>query len=54
MPLHSSADVQTATSYDQWITAWTNDIRYFLPVMAHAETWLAIYKELYPSLPVDM
>lgn len=54
MPLNSRADVQTAAACDQWITAWTDDIRYFLPVMAHAETWLAIYKELYPSLPVDM
>ena len=54
MPLDSSADVQTAAAYDRWITAWTNDIRYFLPVMAHAEIWLAIYEELNPSLPVDM
>lgn len=54
MPLNSSTGVQTTAAYDQWITAWTNDIRYFLPVMAHAETWLAIYEELYPSLPVDM
>lgn len=54
MPLDSSADVQTAAAYDRWITAWTNDIRYFLPVMAHAEAWLAIYEELYPSLPVDI
>ena len=54
MPLDSSADVQTAAAYERWITAWTNDIRYFLPVMAHAETWLAIYEELNPSLPVDM
>ena len=54
MPLDSSADVQTAAAYDRWITAWTNDIRYFLPVMAHAETWLAIYEELNPSLPVDI
>ena len=54
MPLDSSDDVQTAATYERWITAWTNDIRYFLPVMAHAEAWLAIYEELYPSLPVDM
>ncbi len=54
MSLNFRADVQTTAAYDRWITAWTDDIRYFLPVMAHAETWLAIYKKLYPSLPVDM
>ena len=54
MSLNSCTDIQTTAAYNQWITAWTNDIRYFLPVMAHAETWLAIYEELYPSLPVDM
>lgn len=54
MPLDSGADAQTVADYNQWIAAWTKDIRYFLPVFAHAETWLAIYKELYPSLPVDM
>lgn len=53
MPLREGADAKENADYQQWISVWRTDFRYFLPVLARTEVWLAAFSQLFPNLKPD-
>lgn len=53
MPLPEGADAKADADYRQWLSVWNADIRFFLPVLARAEIWLATFSKVHPNLEPD-